>query len=383
MISNVTNLEREIDELNAIINDDNILPYLITSSMKLKEDTIQKQRKKENRFKAQFYTADLSNYRNSLKDLINIRSNNVSIVKYLVKTIPVVDLITIEEVSQLPIEIMDDMISWLMNLKYGQVTKDQFANWLQPLKPKKMALDISKINVEFDIRNTINVYSLLSVVDGFNVTKEYCSHIKKAFFFNLEDYKIYALSSGVKQLMIHDIDKLKPKIIFFLDKEVSLSDFIIRVINCYAGIIDREGPDIIEENGCKYVNIYYLRKPEKPKQEPIIHDNTPLVKSFLINWIESRTSLELSQPYSAEELYAEYCNLNAKLGRSIDELITSKKFSKDIQEFVVDISTKSKVKYIGEIPMNSIVRTDLTSKHTMCYYIYTGMFPKGTREYKP
>ena len=67
MISNVTNLEREIDELNAIINDDNILPYLITSSMKLKEDTIQKQRKKENRFKAQFYTADLSNYRNSLK----------------------------------------------------------------------------------------------------------------------------------------------------------------------------------------------------------------------------------------------------------------------------------------------------------------------------
>ena len=194
MISNVTNLEREIDELNAIINDDNILPYLITSSMKLKEDTIQKQRKKENRFKAQFYTADLSNYRNSLKDLINIRSNNVSIVKYLVKTIPVVDLITIEEVSQLPIEIMDDMISWLMNLKYGQVTKDQFANWLQPLKPKKMALDISKINVEFDIRNTINVYSLLSVVDGFNVTKEYCSHIKKAFFFNLEDYKIYALS---------------------------------------------------------------------------------------------------------------------------------------------------------------------------------------------
>lgn len=387
MIPNIASLESEVDRMTEVINQDPLLPYMMSSILMQTGENIRMQRQSANRNKQQIYLNDLLRYKNNLMHLISSRNDTSSTITYMLGIISPRPM-TLEEYNNVPEEQKDTLMYNLINLKNGHLSRDDFNIWIAPFKEvKAKMIKLSDIKTEFVISNpTHDIIEILSLEEETEITEEICAIIKQLFFRNISDSKMYILANN-SQIEIIDLEICSSRDVIFNGKIITLDKLITKVANLYRGIRCEEGPDILVENGIKYINTFSLRKPEliteakiPKKQVKTSLDNGPIIGQFLSQWVNKQTRLELGYPYTIIELHKCYVEYAIQLGYNEGDLVTSQKMSRIIQPYVVDISNKNKrLDSIPNIESGQIVRSNICSVNTICYYVYTGVIPINTR----
>lgn len=179
--------------------------------------------------------------------------------------------------------------------------------------------------------------------------------------------------------IIKFIDPINTKRKFWFEgMRYTVLEFLLVHLFIYSGIVDEEGPTIIHRKGLYYVNVRNLNQPKR-LIGPTRREPEEIINSFLHNVSELRFSSLITKPYILSEelynLYLFYCK------EFSIQPVKDKTFFKRIKGRYNDISNRNKVK-LTKPSIGELVRSNISESNNLCFYVYRGIIPNGTRSIK-
>lgn len=234
--------------------------------------------------------------------------------------------------------------------------------------------------IEFDSDTELNSDKIWRI---FLCSEENVTLIKKTMFYDVHKAEIYILkilgdAKYNRQIVpMTNTERMMLTNRMIGETNINCLNFIMSHINVYYGMVNIMGPSVITyPDGKKYVNVHLLcldalNASSTYPDEYVLNIFINAVRNFEI------VGFERGEHYPVDYLYQLYGNFCCK-----HECIplSFRDFSVALQSLIVNISNKGDVHFIGPyIPLGSLVRSITTVKGTICYYVYIGFTPKGTR----
>ena len=240
-----------------------------------------------------------------------------------------------------------------LNLEYNYNIEEMLHN----IKLKE-SIDVPVMS-EFNIRSDYDYIELLHhyKIPGLVLSSTIVNKFRNVMFCVLgeDKYVIYGLKIGKNGREVVKVPEYYIEVAYD-NRNYILTDVIRRNVCLYDGVVREIGPDIVVKGFEKYVNLYHLEKKNLNDIEYFIGN----IQSCLVSDIT----------YTIENLHEIYIQLVTPLGVEPRNL---RKFSKDIQEFVLDTSYKTTVNktiIATRFKPGTLIKASTKKDNKIRYYYY-------------
>jgi hypothetical protein len=231
-------------------------------------------------------------------------------------------------------------------------------------------VDDSKI-VLFNPNSGVNLDALLTHVYNGIIDRDILSQLK-TLMFRIDDEIRYF--DGFEIVKYSEIINSR-RVLWFEGMRYTVREFLLIYLFIYSGIVNEEGPDVIIKDKNYYINTKNFKR--KILIGPKEHEHDEIIKIFADNIVQYRfPDIKPDNVFTTDnlyKLYIRYCITFA--AAKLDKIA----FFKILSKYCIDVSNRKK----GEIivpPLYTLVKSNFSESNSICYYVFNGTSPKGTRK---
>lgn len=225
--------------------------------------------------------------------------------------------------------------------------------------------------VLFDHSSDVNLDNLLTNIYNGIIDRRSILQLKTLMFRIGDEIKYY---NGYNIVNFSEPINSRRKI-WFESVCYTVREFLLVHLFIYNGMVDEEGPDVIIKNDKYYVNIRNFTA--KVLIGPRDQDKTIIIKSFVENIVQYRfKGIKPDLIFTSDNIYRIYITYCKTFSVKHEGKNT---FFKLLSNHYTDVSNKHK----GEVTtphLYTLVKSNFSESNNVCYYVYNGTTPKGTRK---
>lgn len=236
----------------------------------------------------------------------------------------------------------------------------------------------NRTSVGFDIRTKLDAEDISLRLWTGRITSDLINDIRTCMFYSWEDKQIYGV---VKHTMpnIMTISFPTDKIIFYEGERYNMMEFVTSHIDCYNGIVNQEGPDIVVMGHKRYVNRRKLSNVTGIVDYALDHSNVveAFVKEAGRNNIPGLIPDTKYTEYEMYKLFSDFTTSNKVL-----QSPTKKPWRQEILSHIIDTSAKSKNPEEARsniVPGRMVKATTSHPSPHICYYVFQKQIPDNIK----